>query len=183
MRSKSFEGMVCPIAGVMSAIGDRWGMIVLRDLVLGLHRYDDFRRSSGITHATLSDRLKHLESNDLIERRPYQDHPERWEYFLTRRGRRVASILPVIAQIGDELGMAGSSTSPMAFVHRETGADVHWTFVDKASGAHLGLEDLAVREGPGADELVRWRLAHAKQRQKGSAGARSESTKSGRTSK
>ncbi|MDI7048078.1 winged helix-turn-helix transcriptional regulator, partial [Escherichia coli] len=60
MRSKGFDGMVCSIAGAMAAIGDRWGLLILRDLVLGLSRYDEFRQSSGITNATLSDRLKHL---------------------------------------------------------------------------------------------------------------------------
>ena len=62
MRSKGFDGMVCSIAGVMSAIGARWGLVILRDLVLGLRRYEDFRYSSGVTNATLSDRLKHLEA-------------------------------------------------------------------------------------------------------------------------
>ncbi|MBN9169851.1 MAG: helix-turn-helix transcriptional regulator, partial [Microbacterium sp.] len=68
MRSKDFEGMVCPVADVMGAIGDRWGALVMRDLLLGLTRYDDLRRSTGITNATLSDRLKALERNGLIER-------------------------------------------------------------------------------------------------------------------
>jgi DNA-binding HxlR family transcriptional regulator len=72
MRSKGFDGMICSIAGVMAAIGDRWGLLILRDLVLGLGRYEDFRYSTGVTHATLSDRLKHLEANDLIERRRYK---------------------------------------------------------------------------------------------------------------
>jgi len=59
MRSKSFDGMACSIAGVLEAIGDRWAVLILRDLSLGLSRYDDLRRSTGITNATLSDRLKH----------------------------------------------------------------------------------------------------------------------------
>src|ERR1700744_285301 len=101
MRSKSFDGMVCSIAGAMGAIGDRWGLLILRDLVCGIHRYDDFRKSSGITNATLSDRLKHLEAGGLVERRLYQSNPERFEYHLTQRGSRVAPLMPVLAQIGD----------------------------------------------------------------------------------
>ena len=68
MRSKGFEGMACSIASVLGAIGDRWGALVLRDLHLGLRRFDDLRQSTGITNATLSDRLKALELNGLIER-------------------------------------------------------------------------------------------------------------------
>ena len=86
MRSKSFDGMVCSIAGVLDAVGDRWAMLILRDLGLGLGRYEDLRRSTGVTHATLSDRLRHLEENELIERRLYQTRPDRYEYALTRKG-------------------------------------------------------------------------------------------------
>ena len=90
--------MVCSIAGVMAAIGDRWGLLILRDLVIGLSRYEDFRKSSGVTNATLSDRLKHLEANGLVKRKLYQENPERFEYLLTQRGRQIASIMPVLAQ-------------------------------------------------------------------------------------
>ncbi|MFS3136492.1 winged helix-turn-helix transcriptional regulator [Gluconacetobacter sacchari] len=57
MRSKGFERMACSVAAVMGAIGDRWGMLVMRDLILGLRRYDDLCRSTGVTNATLADRL------------------------------------------------------------------------------------------------------------------------------
>jgi DNA-binding HxlR family transcriptional regulator len=96
MRSKGFDGMVCSIAGVMAVIGDRWGLLILRDLVLGLNRYEDFRQSSGVTNATLSDRLNHLEANGLIERRRYQVNPERFEYLLTQKGWQIASVMPVL---------------------------------------------------------------------------------------
>src|SRR6202044_2410633 len=92
MRSKGFDGMVCSSAGVMAEIGDRWGLLILRDLVLGLSRYEDFRQSSGVTNATLSDRLKHLEAGGLIERRRYQESPERFEYHLTEKGRQIAPL-------------------------------------------------------------------------------------------
>ena len=75
MRTKIFDGMVCSIACVLDAVGDRWAMLILRDLSLGLSKYEDFRKSTCITHATLSDRLKHLEDNELIERRRYQTNP------------------------------------------------------------------------------------------------------------
>lgn len=164
MRSKGFDGMICSIAGVMAAIGDRWGMLILRDLVLGISRYDDFRQSSGVTNATLSDRLKHLEANGLVERCCYQTNPERFEYFLTERGRQIAAVIPVLAQIGDRLGMSGASAPPIKFVNRETGAEVVWGFIDKRTGKPLHARDLAIKEGPGADALSRWRLAHAERR-------------------
>jgi DNA-binding HxlR family transcriptional regulator len=170
MRSKGFGGMVCPIAGVMAAIGDRWGLLILRDLVLGLSRYEDFRQSSGVTNATLSDRLKHLAANGLIERRRYQVNPERFEYHLTQKGWQIAPVMPVLAQIGDRWDVSGASAPPLKFVNRKTGAGVGWSFIDKETGEQLSPGDLAIKEGPGADELVRWRLSHAERRHKHKAG-------------
>jgi DNA-binding HxlR family transcriptional regulator len=164
MRSKGFEGMVCSIAGVMAAIGDRWGLLILRDLVFGLSRYDDFRQSSGVTNATLSDRLKHLEANELIERRRYQVNPERFEYFLTDKGRQIAPVLLMLSQIGDRWRVSGASAPPLRFVNRHTGTDVGWCFIDQQTGERLSAQDLGVIEGPGADERVRWRLSHAARR-------------------
>ncbi|TCL64123.1 helix-turn-helix domain-containing protein [Rhizobium sp. BK251] len=159
MRSKGFDGMVCSIAGVMGAIGDRWGLVILRDLVCGLSRYEDFRQSSGVTNATLSDRLKHLEARGLIERRLYQVNPERFEYVLTQKGWQIAPMMPVLAQIGDRLGMSGASEPPMTFFNRKTGAEVRWSFVDQETGEQVSPADLEIKEGPGADDLVRWRLS------------------------
>lgn len=162
MRSKGFDGMVCSIAGIMAAIGDRWGLLILRDLVLGLSRYEEFRQSSGVTNATLSDRLKHLEANGLVERRRYQVNPERFEYVLTRRGRQIAPVMAVLTQIGDRLNVSGAAAPPLKFVNRKTGAGAGWSFIDQNTGERLSPVDIAIEEGPGADDLMRWRLSHAK---------------------
>ncbi|MBV9238990.1 MAG: helix-turn-helix transcriptional regulator [Xanthobacteraceae bacterium] len=162
MRSKGFDGMVCSIAGVMAAIGDRWGLVILRDLVCGLSRYEDLRQSSGVTNATLSDRLKHLEANGLIERRRYQVNPERFEYLLTQKGWQIAPMMPVLAQIGDRLGVSGASAPPMAFVNRRTGNEVRWSFIDQQTGEQVNPSDIEIKEGSGADDLVRWRLSRRK---------------------
>ncbi|MGU3782178.1 winged helix-turn-helix transcriptional regulator [Burkholderia metallica] len=164
MRSKGFDGMVCSIAGAMAVIGDRWGLLILRDLVLGLSRYDEFRQSSGITNATLSDRLKHLEANGLVERRRYQVNPDRYEYLLTRKGWQIAPVLPVLAEIGDSLGVSGASAPPMKFVNRKTGAEVRWSFVDQETGEPVSAPDVVIKEGPGADDLLRWRLSQRERR-------------------
>ena len=160
MRSKSFEGMACSIAGVLEAIGDRWAMLILRDLSLGLRRYEDLRRSTGVTNATLSDRLKHLEDNELIERRRYQINPERHEYVLTRKGRDTILLLQALAQVGDKWAISGDAGPPLEFVNRKSGSAVKLAMVDKETGQRIRAEDLLPREGPGADELVRWRLTH-----------------------
>jgi DNA-binding HxlR family transcriptional regulator len=160
MRSKSFEGMACSIAGVLEAIGDRWAVLILRDLSLGLSRYEDLRRSTDVTNATLSDRLKHLEDHVLVERRRYQVNPERYEYVLTSKGRDAILVLQALAQVGDKWAVSGNTGPPLKFVDRKTGHTVKLAMVDKETGQRVRAQDLSPQEGPGADELVRWRLTH-----------------------
>src|SRR5271154_6726596 len=160
MKSKSFDGMACSIAGVLDAIGDRWAVLILRDLSLGLAKYEDLRRSTGVTNATLSDRLKHLEDNELIERRRYQINPERFEYALTRKGRDIILVIMALAQVGDKWAVSGDAGPPLRFVDRKTGHAVKLARVDNETGQRVRLQDVQPEVGPGADELVRWRLTH-----------------------
>ena len=88
MKPKSFAGMHCSIAGALELIGDRWALLVIRDLSLGLRRYDDLRASTGIPAATLAARLKHLQAAGIVERVRYQERPPRDEYRLTPKGRK-----------------------------------------------------------------------------------------------
>ena len=71
MKVKSFEGMVCSIAGALEWTGDRWTMLILRDLFIGLRRFDEFRESTGIPPTTLSDRLKRLVEAGMVKKRAY----------------------------------------------------------------------------------------------------------------
>ena len=150
--------MVCSIAGVLDAVGDRWAMLILRDLGLGLCRYDDLHKSTDVTHATLSERLKHLEENDLIERRLYQTRPNRYEYVLTRKGVDIILVIQALAQVGDKWRIAGDEGPPLKFVNRNNGRPVRIALVDEKSGEVVRQRDVRPQAGPGADDLVRWRL-------------------------
>ena len=164
MRSKSFAGMACSIAGVLDAVGDRWAMLILRDLSLGLSKYEELRKSTGVTHATLSDRLKHLEENELIERRQYQSSPDRYEYLLTRKGRDVILVIQALAQVGDKWAITGNAGPPLKFINKNSGRPVKLALVDDKSGEAVRLRDVQPQAGPGADDLVRWRLSKFDQR-------------------
>jgi len=159
MRSNNFDGMVCSIAGVLDELGDRWAVLILRDLALGLRRYEDLRKSTGITNATLTDRLRHLEEHDLIERRPYQTNPPRHEYLLTPRGRDTILIMQALAQVGDKWKIAGSNGPPLKFVDRKSGKSLKLALVEEKSGALANPKDVRPAVGPGADDLVKWRVA------------------------
>jgi DNA-binding HxlR family transcriptional regulator len=160
MKKKSFRGMSCSIAGALEVVGDGWAILIVRDLGLGLCRYDDLQRSTGIPSTTLAERLKHLEQTGMVERRPYQDNPLRYEYALTRKGREFGLVIMALAQWGDRWDAAGTGDPPVQFVDRSTGRKVQLKYVDAASGEPVASRNIEVRPGRGADELVHWRLAH-----------------------
>ena len=89
----------CPIARTLDIVGDRWTLLVLRDISLGHTRYNEILGScTGISTNLLSDRLKKLEDQGFVERAFYRDHPPRAEYRLTEKGR---SLFPVLYAMGD----------------------------------------------------------------------------------
>ena len=100
--AKSY-GLDCPVARTLDVIGDRWTILILRDLLLlGARRFQDFSETlPGLTPSVLSARLKELEDGDIIESRPYSEHPPRSEYVLTPKGRSLGPILKALRQWGE----------------------------------------------------------------------------------
>ena len=91
----------CPVAGTLDLIGDRWTLLVVRDLLRGKRRYGELLESpERIPTNILAERLRRLEGGGLIASRPYSEHPRRLEYELTERGRELASVLDALATWG-----------------------------------------------------------------------------------
>jgi len=95
--------MNCPVARTLDIIGERWSVLILRDLFLqGPRKFQDFERSlSGISPNTLSARLKRLEEDGIIERRFYAEHPPRAEYLLTPKGRELGPAMKALRAWGE----------------------------------------------------------------------------------
>jgi len=92
-----FERSSCPITNVLDLLGDKWTLLVIRDLVLGKRRYQEFLDSpEEMASNILADRLNKLQASGLITRRAYQQNPARYEYFLTRKGKGLEPILEAI---------------------------------------------------------------------------------------
>jgi DNA-binding HxlR family transcriptional regulator len=94
----------CPIARTLDVIGERWTLLILRDLVLdGPRKFQDLEQSlSGISPNTLSARLKTLEESGIVERRFYTDHPPRAEYLITSKGLELRPILRTLKTWGEK---------------------------------------------------------------------------------
>jgi len=92
----------CPVAGTLDVIGDRWTILIIRDLVLGKSgKFKDLLESlHGISPNLLADRLKRLEREGIVERFFYSDHPPRAEYRFTPKGGELGSIVRAMARWG-----------------------------------------------------------------------------------
>lgn len=99
--SKSYN-LDCPVARTLDVIGERWTALILRDLFLGRPgRFQGLQESlGGVAPNVLSDRLKSLESAGIINRRAYSDHPPRFEYALTDKGRSLGPIMKALREWG-----------------------------------------------------------------------------------
>jgi len=92
-----FQRSSCPITNVLDLIGDKWTLLVIRDLVLGKRRYQEFLTSpEEIASNILTERLNRLQIAGLISRRAYQQNPVRYEYLLTKKGKALEPILEAI---------------------------------------------------------------------------------------
>ncbi len=105
----------CPIACALDLVGDRWSLLIIRDLMFrDCHTYGDLVEGpEGISTNILADRLKRLEACELIEREAYQDHPLRYRYSLTAKGQNLRPLLTEMVKWGSEQvpGAKGSKVS------------------------------------------------------------------------
>jgi DNA-binding HxlR family transcriptional regulator len=100
--ARSYRQKNCPVARALDIIGERWTILLLRDLFLqGPRRFQDFQESlAGVAPNTLSARLKTMEDHGLIARRVYSDHPPRLEYYLTDKGKSLGPVLKALRDWG-----------------------------------------------------------------------------------
>lgn len=164
MRAKSFSGMNCSVAGCMEAIGDKWAMLLLRDLLMGVTRYDALQASTGMPTTTLADRLRHLEAAGIVERSAYQERPPRHEYLLTPKGRDLWKVTTALREWGDRWDTSGLGAPTVVLVDSATGHALELGLVDAETGSPVPRTRAELRPGPGADDMVRARFAQSPRR-------------------
>src|SRR4051794_27038765 len=101
MPIEAFAKQNCSIAQPLPILGERWTLLVLLEISLGSLRFDDNQSALGVATNVISARLGNLVEEEIVERRPYSEHPERFEYRLTRRGGDLQPILLAFLRWGD----------------------------------------------------------------------------------
>ena len=160
MQRTSFSSFKCPAARALESVGDWWSILILRDALQGLRRFDEFQKSLGIAPNILTRRLKHLTDEGLFERRLYQERPPRYEYVLTDKGRDFFPVLMALFTWGNRHLPAEEVAVRLADAN--TGEDRDPLLIDRVTGRAFQPEDTMLVPGPAADDTVHERIAQMK---------------------
>ena len=111
-------GRPCPIAAALELVGERWALLVVREIALGSTRFGDIVRGTGAPRDRIAARLKALEAAGVVERSSYQQRPERFEYHLTESGRDLLSVLDALIGWGVKHAVAPDDPDRMTHYRR-----------------------------------------------------------------
>ncbi len=142
-------GQNCSAARTLELIGERWTMLVIRDVFSGRRRFDQIQESLGVARNVLSTRLQLLVDNGILEKRAYQEKPERHEYFLTEKGLDLWPVLIALIGFGDK-HLADQDGAPLEIRHKGCDGRVNDRRICERCGAELGVRDAYGVAGPGA---------------------------------
>jgi DNA-binding HxlR family transcriptional regulator len=120
MQRTAFESIDCSIARTMAILGEPWASLILRDLFIGITRFDQLHDHLGVSRKVLTARLGHLVDSGIVVKQPYSDRPARFDYLLTDRGWELCDILLAITAWGDRW-TTGPDGPPATLRHRQCG--------------------------------------------------------------
>jgi DNA-binding HxlR family transcriptional regulator len=148
MLPRTYPEENCSIARSLEILGDRWTLLVLRDALRGISRFDALQAGLGLAKNVLADRLERLVGAGILDRRLYQQRPDRSEYLVTEKGRALWPVLVAMMDWGDRY--CSPLGPPRIAVHETCGGTLHAELV--CDGCDLDIEAIHVstRAGPGA---------------------------------
>jgi DNA-binding HxlR family transcriptional regulator len=149
MLGNDYESQVCTIAGALEVIGERWSLLIVRDVFLGLRRFDEIQENLGIARNVLQTRLTRLLDHGVLEKRLYQERPPRYEYRLTEKGVDLWPTIVALMQWGNRYA-APAAGPPVLLEHRGCGGAVDEHRLCEVCGSPLAARDVRAYPGPGA---------------------------------
>jgi len=148
MKHTSFARMHCSLARGLDLIGDWWSPLIVRDLYLGVVRFDDLVEDLSISRNLLTRRLNALSKSGIIDREAYQRRPRRYEYRLTEAGRDLVPAILALTAWGDRWARPKEG-SPMLFVHTTCGARFEPQVSCSGCGEAITADAVKTIGGPG----------------------------------
>lgn len=137
----------CSVAKTVAVVGDTWTLLVLREAFFRVTRFDQMQRNLGIARNVLADRLERLVEHEILERVLYSEHPPRYEYKLTEKGRDLYPALIALMQWGDKY--ACDAGAPVTLVHADCGHETEPYFACSHCGEEVDPRGMRPQAGPG----------------------------------
>ena len=133
----------CPIARTADLIGDAWAVLIMRDAMMGIRRFEDFQRNLDAPRSVLTARLQQLVDAGMLTRTKYQDRPVRHEYRLSDQGRAFWEVLAAMWRWGDDWLFDGGA--PIVLTDATTGTEIRPTVVDAHTGEPVDVRATRIR--------------------------------------
>jgi DNA-binding HxlR family transcriptional regulator len=149
MLQRDYPGQVCSIARSLEVVGERWTLLILRDALTGLSRFDEFQANLDVASNVLTNRLKRLCEEGVLERVADPERPGRPKYVLTDKGRELAPALIVLMKWGDR-HYPSPGGPPRLTLHAGCGGKVGADLTCERCGARPGRGEIELPPGPGA---------------------------------
>jgi DNA-binding HxlR family transcriptional regulator len=146
MKWNALADEPCSVARSVAVIGDRWTLMILRDLFLGVRRFEDFERRLSISRSIIAERLKRLTDEGVLKKVAYQDRPVRHEYRLTDKGLALHPVIMAVVHWGDTW-YAGEAGPPLLHRHKACGCDFAPVMTCSECGVPVTARDVEVRPG------------------------------------
>ena len=151
MRWKQIDTMTCSVARTLSVVGDRWTMLIIRDVFLGIRRFDAIQQDLQLTPHRLSDRLRKLVRDGILHRVAYEKRPPRFEYLLTEKGLDLYPLIATMTEWGDRW-MAGRAGVPVELVHWPCGQTIKPELICPCCNSKIDARQMSARPGPALKE-------------------------------
>ena len=149
MLGNEYEGQNCSIARSLELVGERWTLLVIREVFNGHRRFSEMQRSLGVARNVLTARLQRLVDEGILERRPYSERPERYEYFLTEKGLDLWPLMMALMHWGDKHEPLPGGP-PTIVIHKgECGGRVNDRRICEKCGKQLDVREARAVDGPG----------------------------------
>jgi len=148
MQRTQFGDMACSIARTLDVIGEPWSPLILRDVYVGINRFEQIQQDLGISRKVLTERLKWLVESGVLERHAYSERPPRHEYRLTAKGTELCDLLLVMVRWGDRW-LAGEAGPPVLYRHHACGQISHVELRCSVCDQPMHAADIDVEPGPG----------------------------------
>ncbi len=149
MLKSRYPNQVCSVARALEVVGERWSLLILRDAMFGVSRFEEFQGSLEIARNVLTDRLDLLVREGVLTRRPYGQGKRRFDYTLTDKGRELGIAVLALMEWGDRHYPAAGGPPRLA-QHRDCGDVVTTSLTCDRHGSGLTVRDLALVPGPAA---------------------------------